>query len=52
MKHFHREATAISQALAMWHAVVCTMLLDLHGILQGVGVCDYERAPHGEEGLK
>lgn len=37
MKHYHREATAISQALAMWHAVVCTMLLDLHRILQGVG---------------
>lgn len=53
MKHFHREAIAISQALAMWHAVICTMLLDLHRILRrGAGVCDYECAPHGEEGLK
>lgn len=52
MKRFHREAIAISQALAMWHAVMCTMLLELHRILRGVGGCDYECAPHGEEGLK
>lgn len=50
MKHFHREATAISQALAMWHAVVCTMLLDLHRILQGVGGVTMNVPPMGKRG--
>ena len=40
MKHFYKEATAITQVLAMQHAVMCTILLDLHEILhEELGAC-------------